>query len=308
MNRKLFTAIFFLLPLLLLLEAFQSPVIGEDKKGQNVRNSILAGTWYPGNKKVLINSIRDYLSKAEDRSIEGELKAIIVPHAGHIYSGQVAANAYRLLQVRDFKRVIMIGPSHRVGFKGTSVNLQSGYRTPLGTVPVDLNCAKKMIEVSPQIRWIPRAHAQEHSLEIQLPFLQTVLKDFQIVPIVMGQQDFNTCSDLAGSIVKVLGNMKKTLILASSDLSHFHNYNQAKRLDMEFAKHVRNFDPTGLAHSLSSGSCEACGGGPVITVMLVAQASGANRTMILDYANSGDVTGDRRRVVGYLSAALFRVN
>lgn len=308
MNRKLITAIFFLLSLLFLLEGFQSPVIGEDKKGENVRDPILAGTWYPGNKIVLINSIRDYLSKAKDRSIEGELKAIIVPHAGHIYSGQVAAHAYRLLQEKDFKRVIMIGPSHRVGFKGASANLQSGYRTPLGTVPVDQSLAKKIIDISPQIRWVPRAHAHEHSLEIQLPFLQTVLTDFQIVPIVMGQQDFNTCSDLAGSLVKVLGNMEKTLILASSDLSHFHNYNQAKRLDKEFAKHVRNFDPTGLANSLSSGSCEACGGGPVITVMLVAKASGANRTMILNRANSGDVTGDHRRVVGYLSAALLRVN
>jgi hypothetical protein len=308
MNRKLFTAIFFLLSLLFLLEGFQSPVIGEDKKGENVRDPILAGTWYPGNKKVLINSIRDYLSKAKDRSIEGELKAIIVPHAGHIYSGQVAANAYRLLQEMDFKRVIMIGPSHRVRFKGASANLQSGYRTPLGTVPVDQNLAKKIIDISPQIRWVPRAHAHEHSLEIQLPFLQTVLSDFQIVPIVMGQQDFNTCSDLAESLVKVLGNREKTLILASSDLSHFHNYNQANRLDKEFAKHVRNFDPTGLANSLSSGSCEACGGGPVITVMLVAKTSGANRTMILNYANSGDVTGDHRRVVGYLSAALLRVN
>jgi AmmeMemoRadiSam system protein B len=208
----------------------------------------------------------------------------------------------------DFKRVIMIGPSHRVRFKGASANLQSGYRTPLGTVPLDQNLAKKIIDISPQIKWVPRAHAHEHSLEIQLPFLQTVLSDFQIVPILMGQQDFNTCSDLAASLVKVLSNMEKTLILASSDLSHFHNYNQANRLDKEFAKHVRNFNPTGLANSLSSGSCEACGGGPVITVMLVAKASGANRTMILNYANSGDITGDHRRVVGYLSAVLLRVN
>ena len=146
-------------------------------------------------------------------------------------------------------------------FKGASANLQSGYRTPLGTVPVDQNLAKKIIDISPQIRWVPRAHAREHSLEIQLPFLQTVLSDFQIVPIVMGQQDFNTCSDLAASLVKVLGSMEKTLILASSDLSHFHNYNQAKRLDMEFTAYTNAYPANhsqGIGSSLTRPMTASC--------------------------------------------------
>ena len=240
--------------------------------------------------------------------MEGELKALIVPHAGYMYSGQVAAHAYRLLQDMDFKRVIMVGPSHRARFKGASINLQYGYKTPLGIVPVDQDLARKIIDTSDQIRWVPQAHAREHSLEIQLPFLQTVLNEFQIVPIIMGEQDFKTCSDLADSLLQVIGTVGKTLFLASSDLSHFHSYKRAKELDMRFIKHVREFDPNGLASAISTGSCEACGGGPAITIMLTAQRLGANRTLILKYANSGDVTGDRNRVVGYLSAALIKGN
>jgi AmmeMemoRadiSam system protein B len=225
-----------------------------------------------------------------------------------MYSGQVAAHAYQLLQDRDFKRVIMIGPSHRVGFRGASVNMQSGYKTPLGIVPVDRDLGKRILNGDDFLQGVPRAHASEHSLEIQLPFLQTVLKDFQIVPILMGDQDLKTCAHLARSLARVMTNMDRILLLASTDLSHFHRYERAKELDLKFIKHVREFDPKGLADSLSSGKCEACGRGPAITVMLAAQALGSNRAVILNYANSGDVTGDHGRVVGYLSAALIRAS
>ena len=275
---------------------------------ENIRNAILAGSWYPGNKDALTKRIEGYLSKVKAGSLEGELKAIIVPHAGYMYSGQVAAHAYQLLQNRDFKRVIMIGPSHRVGFRGASVNMQSGYKTPLGIVPVDRDLGKRILNGNDFLQGVPRAHASEHSLEIQLPFLQTVLKDFQIVPILMGDQDLKTCAHLARSLARVMTNMDRILLLASTDLSHFHRYERAKELDLKFIKHVREFDPKGLADSLSSGKCEACGRGPAITVMLAAQALGANRAVILNYANSGDVTGDHGRVVGYLSAALIRAS
>lgn len=292
---------------LLISEDLKSLSEAQQEK-ENIRNAILAGSWYPGNKDALTKTIEGYLSKVRAGSLEGELKAIIVPHAGYMYSGQVAAHAYRLLQDRDFKRIIMIGPSHRVGFRGASVNMQSGYKTPLGVVPVDRDLAKRILHADALIQGVPRAHASEHSLEIQLPFLQTVLKDFQIVPILMGDQDLKTCSHLARSLVRVMTNMDRTLLLASTDLSHFHSYKRARELDLKFIKHVREFDPKGLADSLSSGKCEACGGGPAITVMLAAQALGADRTMILNYANSGDVTGDHGRVVGYLSAALIRAS
>jgi len=278
----------------------------EEKNPQDVRPSILAGTWYPGNPADLTRTIQVYLSRVQMSGLDGKLKALIVPHAGYVYSGQVAAHAYRLLQKRQFRRVILIGPSHRLRFAGVSVNLQSGYETPLGIVPVDLKLAEKILNQGPNTRWLREAHSSEHSLEIQLPFLQTVLKSFKIVPIIMGRQDPDTCSNLSKTIVKVLADAEDTLLIASTDLSHFHSYNQAKALDQIFIDHLKMFDPQGLSKDLLLGKCEACGGGPVISVLRAARDLGADQTSILNYANSGDVTGNRRRVVGYLSAAVLR--
>jgi AmmeMemoRadiSam system protein B len=284
---------------------FPAYAAGEQSDLKDVRPSVLAGTWYPGSQDALAKSIAGYVSRVKPPHIDGKLKAVIVPHAGHMYSGQVAAHAYRLLEGSQFRRVILVGPSHRVAFEGVSVNLQSGYKTPLGVVPIDQKMAKRILDSGPYIRWLRIAHAHEHCLEIQLPFLQTVLNDFQIVPILMGQQDYTTCSRLANTLVQVMGGSEDTLILASSDLSHFHPYDRARALDLEFIKHVKGFDPEGLARDLSAGKCEACGGGPVITTLLAARKLGADRAFVLNYANSGDITGDHRSVVGYMSAALY---
>ena len=308
MKKKIFVLVMIMSFPFLISDGYVAQTKAEDLEDKNIRPSILAGTWYPGSQDALTKMIDGYLSNVKTESLQGNLKAIIVPHAGYTYSGQVAAHAYKLLKKTDFKTVVMIGPSHRIGFRGVSINLQSGYKTPLGVVRVDQTFAKKLLNSGTQFKRVPQAHALEHSLEIQLPFLQTVLKDFQIVPILMGKQDFRTCSDLAKSLNQVLSTSEKTLLLASTDLSHFYNYNRAKELDLEFIKHIRGFDPKALGKSLSSGSCEACGGGPAIATMLAAQETGANRAVILKYANSGDVTGDHSRVVGYLSAALVNDN
>ncbi len=278
----------------------------DSPREENVRKPLLAGSWYPANPKILARSIRAYLSNAAKEIPKGRIKGVIVPHAGHMYSGQVAAYAYRLLEKTDFKRIVMIGPSHRALFEGISVNLRNGYETPLGIAPVDRDFAQRLIESSPRISWVPRAHAREHSLEIQLPFIQTVLNHATIVPILMGQQDYGTCQELANSLANILKADEKTLLLASTDLSHFHSYERAKAIDREFIKHVQNYDPEGLGKSLSLRNCEACGGGPAVATLLAAQKLGAKRSVILNYANSGDVTGDHRRVVGYLSAVLIK--
>lgn len=305
MNTGKFNNMFFLFLLIAFLQAYPHTALGEESRVSAIREPILAGTWYPGSKDSLNQSLEAYLSKVTPESA-ADIKGIIVPHAGHIYSGQVAAYAYNMLKTMDINRIIMIGPSHRFGFRGVSVNLQSAYKTPLGTVPVDKDFAVKLINADDHIRYIPQAHAHEHSLEIQLPFLQTVLKDIKIVPIVMGEQDLKTCSLLADTLTALTNGEKRTLLLASSDLSHYHGDNQARELDQKFINHVKEFDPAGLSRSLDSGTCEACGGGPVCTVMLTSRALGADSTRILSYANSGDMTGDKKRVVGYMSAILFR--
>jgi AmmeMemoRadiSam system protein B len=296
----------FLLVVISVLWQCSTIVFAEADNVQDVRPSILAGRWYPESPPVLSKRIEAYLSRAISTRLNGKLTAVIVPHAGHMYSGQVAAQAYRLLTGRQYRRIVLLGPSHQVRFRGVSVNLQSGYETPLGIVPVDRNLGRRLLDAGSDIRWLREAHVLEHSLEIQLPFLQKVLGNFQIVPILMGQQDYRLCSNLARTLKQVLGDTEDTLILASSDLSHFYTYDQAKTLDFRFITRVRAFDPKGLAEDLSMGKCEACGGGPVITTLLTAQNLGADRAIILGYANSGDVTGDHRRVVGYLSAALVK--
>ncbi len=291
---------------LIMLGLLSHRVSGQEKELIDIRPSALAGSWYPGTKGALTDSINGYLRRAEVPHFNGILKALIVPHAGHMYSGPVAAHGYHLLKERPFKRIVLLGPSHRFRFKGVSVNLQTGYETPLGIVPVDREFALKLLDAGPDIRFLKKAHAQEHCLEIQLPFLQTVLDDFKIVPILMGQYTHETCSNLAGILVKLLEKDQDTLLLVSTDLSHYHPYDQAKALDRVFIQDVQNFDPIRLEKDLASGACEACGRGPVITAMIAARALGADRSVILNHANSGDVTGDHSSVVGYVSAALIK--
>jgi len=175
----------------------------------------------------------------------------------------------------------------------------------LGIVPVAERLTERLREACPLVDYVPQAHAQEHSLEIQLPFLQVVLGDFELVPLVMGEHDFYTCEELAKAIVEVVKG-ERALLVASTDLSHFHPYPQAVALDKVVLEHVEAFDPEGLSRDLRSGRCEACGGGPMVAVMLAAKALGASGAKVLKYANSGDVTGDRSSVVGYMAAAIYR--
>jgi AmmeMemoRadiSam system protein B len=274
---------------------------------ERVRESILPDQgWYPKDPAKLRNTIEAFLNKAGASPTNGEVIGMVVPHAGYIYSGQVAAYAYRVIQGMDFKRIVLIGPSHRIPFQGVSVSRQSGYKTPLGMVPVDQAFTKKLFDAEKIIKWVPEADNVEHAIEIQIPFLQVVLKDFKIVPILMGQQDFNTCTLLAQALLKAMADGEKTLLLASTDLSHFHTDQSARALDLRFIEGVKEFNPEGLARALASGACEACGGGPVVAAILAAGGRGATRSVVLNYANSGDVTGERKSVVGYLSALFLK--
>jgi AmmeMemoRadiSam system protein B/AmmeMemoRadiSam system protein A len=277
---------------------------GKAMSDKNIRESVIAGSWYPGDPAKLTKDIKGYLEKVPEQKIDGELIALISPHAGYTYSGQVAAYAYKLLEGRKYDVVVIVAPSHRAYFKGASVYPQGGYRTPLGIVPIAEEITKALMKKSPRITSFPPAHAQEHSLEIQLPFLQVVLKDFRLVPIVIGEQDFSICEEVSAAIAAVIKG-KNALVIASTDLSHFHPYDEAVALDQKVVQHVDAFDPEGLNKALRAGQCEACGGGPTVAVMLAAKALGADKSKVLNYANSGDVTGDHSRVVGYMAAVLY---
>lgn len=273
----------------------------DERKG--IRASILQGAWYPADPATLKHLIQRHLSEAEPPVGEGRVQALVVPHAGYRYSGPVAAHAYRGLRGQSVERVVLIGPSHRWGFDGVSVSDHAAYETPLGRVPVDREAARRLREHHASIGFVPRAHAREHSLEIQLPFLQCVLEAFTIVPVIMGRQDPRTCSLLASALEQVLADGVSTLLVASTDLSHYHGDSEARHLDETFIGFVRDQDPDGLLQALSAGRCEACGGGPTAAVMQAVGARGEGEWRILRYGTSGDVTGERDRVVGYLAAA-----
>jgi len=271
---------------------------------EKIRESVIAGSWYPGKSETLEKEIKKYLNQAKISPLTGNVIGLAVPHAGYIYSGGVAAHAYKLLLDQPFDRVLIVAPSHRAYFEGASVYKLGGYRTPLGTIPLDRDLVDSLLQQPIPIDYVARAHSQEHSLEIQLPFLQVILKDFKLTPVVMGDQGYANCAQLAEAIATVCKD-KKILLVASTDLSHFHPYDEAKRLDGSVLDRVVAFDPAGLSEDLRKGKCEACGGGPLVTIMLAAQRLGANKSKVLHYANSGDVTGDNSSVVGYMAAAFY---
>jgi len=280
-------------------------VEGKDMPSEQIRESVIAGTWYPGKASRLKLDVQEYLSRARAADLQGQLVALISPHAGYRYSGQVAAYGYKLLEGRKFSSVVVIAPSHRSYFRGVSVYDRGGYRTPLGVAPLDLEFISALKQRESRIQYVSEAHRQEHSLEIQVPFLQVLMPEFKLVPLIMGDQDYATCQWLAEAVADCIKKNRLVLVVASSDLSHFHPYQQAKQLDQVVLDKVNGFDPRGLSDSLASGECEACGGGPMVTAMLIARRLGANQSRVLHYANSGDVTGDHSGVVGYMAAALW---
>jgi MEMO1 family protein len=280
---------------------------GRKEQGmEEIREPAVAGTFYPEKPDILSRDVKRYLDNAKKEKIEGEIIALVSPHAGYVYSGQVAAYAFKLVEGKTFDSVVLVAPSHRVLFKGSSVYGRGGYRTPLGVVPIDEEFSKRMMERRKEIQFLPEAHAQEHSLEVQIPFLQVVLKSFRLIPIVMEPYwSWETCQHLAQAIAETVRG-KNVLLIASSDLSHFHSYEKAVQLDKVVLNHIEHFDPAALSRDLGSGRCEACGGGPIISIMLAAKALGANKGKALKYLNSGDVTGDRGRVVGYGAGVFYK--
>ena len=275
----------------------------EFKKG-DIRPAAVAGAFYTSDSEELTAQIKDFISKVPKKTLSGKIIALISPHAGYVYSGQVAAYGYKLIEGKKFDTVVVIAPSHRAPFRGASVYPHGAYQIPLGLIPIDTELTQQLMKQNASISYVWEAHTQEHSLEVQLPFLKVLLGDFRLLPIVMGSYDFATCESISESIYKVVKD-KNVLLIASTDLSHFYNYNKAVDLDKIVINHVKNFDANGLFKDINSGRCEACGAGPMITTMLLAKKLGATRSEVLYYANSGDVTGDKSGVVGYMSAVLY---
>lgn len=269
----------------------------------SIRQPAVAGLFYPEDSRKLRSDIQSLLSSIKAQQSLKNIFGIVSPHAGYIYSGQTAAYGFSLLKNHSYNKVIIISPSHREYFPGSSVYNGDAYQTPLGVINVDKELAQKIVEGSKTIHFGIEGHRQEHAVEVQIPFLQMVLNDFKIVPIVMGDQAKVFVDDLADQIAKATD--ENTLAVASSDLSHFYSKQKANELDSIVANHISGFNYDKLQNDLDTRKCEACGGGPIVVLMKAAALLGKKKSVILNRSDSGDVSGDNSEVVGYLSAVIY---
>jgi len=253
-----------------------------------VRAPAVAGLFYPADTAELHAQVQQFLNRIEP-SAAAPPKAIIAPHAGYIYSGPIAAAAYaRLRAARDrITRVVLLGPSHRVGFRGIAASGMTAFETPLGQIPVDLEAVELARQV-PDVGFLEQAHAQEHSLEVHLPFLQEVLGPFKLVPLVVGEAR----PQQVGAVLEALWGGPETLIVISSDLSHYQDYRTAQRMDRETSRAIEELRFEDIGYE------QACGRNPVSGLLWVARRKNLHVETI-DLRNSGDTAGPRDQVVGY---------
>ena len=269
----------------------------------------MCGSWYPGSEPQLAKAIDAHLAAAQPGDVPGCPRAVIAPHAGLMYSGPVAAYAYALLRQCQYAAVVLVGPSHFIPFRGVSIWPRGAWQTPFGDVPVASDLAGAIAAGSSEIVELADAHGREHSLEMQLPFIARVLPGVPIVPLVMGYQGRETAFALGDALARALAlqpdGAGRVLLVASSDLSHYEDAATAARMDAEVARHVDALDADGLMAALEREPAHACGGGPMVSVLRAAALSGATRADLLRYADSGDVSGDKTSVVGYMAAGIW---
>jgi MEMO1 family protein len=269
--------------------------------------------------------VDDYVAGAAIDALPAPI-AIVAPHAGLKYSGPVAAFAYKAVSERPYRAAVLVGPSHFVGFSGVSIWPRGAWQTPFGSVPVDEALAERIADASSEIVEQRQAHGREHSLEMQLPFLAHLLPGVPIVPMVMGFQSRDTAFGLGDALARVLGGPEgpprrqdeplregerrggpsgPPLLIASSDLSHYEDARTAQRMDAVVLDHVARLDAEGLMQALEREPHHACGGGPMVAVLHAARRLGATTARVLRYGDSGDVSGDKSSVVGYMAAAVW---
>ena len=275
----------------------------------DLRPSPIAGTWYEGNPKTLQDNIDAYLDGAQLPELPGDVVAVIAPHAGHRYSGAVAGYAFAALRGRTPDLVTVISPMHQPYSQPLITSSHEAYSTPLGTIPIDKSALDELdsaLRADLGFGLAPVPRDREHSLEIELPFLQRTLKsDFKLLPIMVRAQEPRVSKALGQALASVLED-KDFVLVASTDLSHFYTQETAKKLDSEMLRQIESFSPEGVFEAERTGKGFACGHAAVAAVLWASRELGANVVKLLNYATSGDVTGDYSGVVGYGSAAILR--
>lgn len=281
----------------------------------NIRKATNAGRFYPADKEALTTMLDTLINNDKPLKYSGyDIQAVVAPHAGYIFSGKVASKMYRELAERSYDIVIIVAPSHHQSFAGSSVFKGTHYETPLGKIAVNKEIAKNIADFHDNIMLSYDGHnagksSEEHSIEVQLPFIQTVLPNAEIVPISMGTQNFQTADILMQAIVEtVKSSDKNILLLASTDLSHFHDRQTARSMDIPLVRAFQSYDYFKLGNKVFSNEWEACGGAPLISIMMAAEKLGATKASPVLYLTSADVDAGRDnpdRVVGYFSGIML---
>lgn len=274
-----------------------------------VRPSTLAGTWYEGNPRALARAVDQYLDRAELPELPGEVVAIIAPHAGHIYSGPVAGYAFAAVRGKTPDLVAVLSPMHQPYYEPLLTTAHSAYSTPLGEIPVDEESVSELDSRFKEILGygLTRvAYDQEHSLEIELPFLQRALAgNFKLLPVMVRAQSSRVSKSLGAALAETLGG-RNALLVASTDLSHFYNQKEALSFDTEMLRRIESFSPEDVFCAEEERKGFACGLGALTAVLWAAKGLGADTVKVLHHATSGDVTGDYNRVVGYGAAVALK--
>jgi hypothetical protein len=270
------------------------------------RKPVVAGSFYPGDAVILNRELDNFFSSAKITETYKDILGIIAPHAGYMYSGGCAAFAYKAISCYDFETAVIIAPSHRYGHFSFSVGNFESYLTPLGELQVNKSLVEMLLSKEDFI-FAEAAHYCEHSLEIQLPFLQKIKKNIKIVPVLFGNQNLENSQILCNALWELYNeSAEKLIFIISTDLSHYHQAWQAEEMDSEFLRFFENGNSSLLAKSISRGETEACGFGGVLSMLELAQKTTYDKRAVLQYTHSGKITGDSSQVVGYASAIIYR--
>ncbi len=274
------------------------------RMSEKIRKPAVAGLFYPLDATELESQILSLLDENKPTKKYNNIAGIVAPHAGYIYSGKSAAIAYNVIKENtQFETAIILSPSHHKYFEGSCIYNGDAYETPLGEISINKAIAKYIVDSSESIYFGKDGHKEEHALEVQLPFLQAITDYCDIVPIVIGNQSLKNLKQLSAVLSEFAD--EQTIIIASSDLSHFHSKANAFALDSIVANRISNFEYPELYNDLANGNCEACGGGAIVTLLETADITGRNKAEVLSHTDSGDVSNDNSSVVGYLSAVVF---
>lgn len=263
----------------------------------SVQMPVVAGAFYPADPSVLKSQVDQFISKVPQKTFDGTIVGLIAPHAGYQYSGSIAGAAFRQIKGKKYSRVVVIAPSHRVSFDGAVLSNKEKYRTPLGDIPIDVKSVKKIVTENTWALPDQKPYEVEHSLEVELPFLQRVLKDFSLVPVIIGTKDADKLDAIALALDRTFPS-EDTLFVASTDLSHYLPYKEAVDIDRKTISAICEKDAEVYEKSVVGGGAELCGSQPVYVLKKIAERRGG-KFHLIEYANSGDTSGDKSRVVGY---------